>query len=101
MIKLNEYGNIICSRENGEVVREKILKEIKNGNIVVINFEGVEMINHSFADEAFGKLLYDLPVDVFKNQIKFIKANDDVKGIIKMAVAERYRLIEEEKKIAI
>ena len=101
MIKLNEFGSIVCSRKNGEIVREKILEEIKNGNTVVINFEGVEMINHSFADVAFGKLLYDLPVDVFKNQIKFIKANDDVKGIIKMAVAERYRLIEEEKKIAI
>ncbi|ADQ41600.1 hypothetical protein Calkr_2135 [Caldicellulosiruptor acetigenus I77R1B] len=101
MIKLSEFGSIVCSRKNGEIVREKILEEIKNGNIVEINFEGVEMINHSFADEAFGKLLYDLPVDVFKNRIKFIKANDDVKGIIKMAIAERYRLIEEEKKIAV
>ncbi|ACM61771.1 uncharacterized protein DUF4325 [Caldicellulosiruptor bescii] len=93
MIKLNEYGNIICSRENGEVVREKILKEIKNGNIVVINFEGVEMINHSFADEAFGKLLYDLSEDVLRNQIKFVNANDDIKGMIKMALMERHKLI--------
>lgn len=67
MIKFSEFGSIVCLRKNGEIVREKILEEIKNGNIVEINFEGVEMINYFFVDEVFGKLFYDLLVDVFKN----------------------------------
>lgn len=56
---LSEFGSQLAMRPNGRKVQEALDKELRRlpaGGVLLIDFDGVEMMDYSFADEAFGTL---------------------------------------------
>ncbi|HEX8550882.1 MAG TPA: DUF4325 domain-containing protein [Abditibacteriaceae bacterium] len=56
---LGEFGAHLAMRPNGKRVQEALdasLRKLPPGGVLLLDFEGVEMMDYSFADEAFGTL---------------------------------------------
>ncbi|HLA82854.1 MAG TPA: DUF4325 domain-containing protein [Thermoleophilia bacterium] len=61
---LGAHGRHLWTRELGRTIRaevEEFLGDRAPGDSVVINAEGVEVFDYSFASELFGKLILSLP----------------------------------------
>jgi hypothetical protein len=56
---MGEFGAHLAMRPHGKRVQEAIdvsLRKLPPGGVLLLDFEGVEMMDYSFADEAFGTL---------------------------------------------
>lgn len=83
---MNKLGVILTGRSLGRDVRKEILSQ---PGVVDIDFAGIEVASHSFCDEAFGKIAFE--VDHPRNKIKFLNASDAVKTVIKQVVSDRLK----------
>jgi anti-anti-sigma regulatory factor len=81
-----KLGKNLGSRKAAASFREELLK---TSGQVVLDFAGVNVMSHSFADEFFGKLAEVHGPDVFRNRflLKNISPQDGV--IVRAVVAER------------
>lgn len=90
-IILNDIGINIGLRKTAKRLREQIedciLKDIK----VSIDFNNVESVSSSFADELISKLYIKLGKDRFKEYIKLENVNEYNKIIIKSSIDDRAR----------
>jgi hypothetical protein len=62
-LQIAQYGNQLWTREKGKQIRMRlagILDNLEVGDVGVIDLEGVEVFDFSFADEFFGKTLLRL-----------------------------------------
>jgi anti-anti-sigma regulatory factor len=92
MILMSKWGSMLTERDLGELVRVAIENELECCGKVVIDMSGVVMVNSSFADEAFGKLVSKLGLEKAKKQISFINTNETIKTIINNAISTRLTL---------
>ena len=56
---LSDFGTQLAMRPNGRKVQEALdaeLRRLPSGGVLALDFEGVEMMDYSFADESFGTL---------------------------------------------
>src|SRR5437867_3498904 len=56
---LKQFGKQLAMRPHGRKVQEALdalLRKLPPGGVLVADFDGVEMMDYSFADEAFGTL---------------------------------------------
>ena len=90
----SEHGNLLGTRLLGKKIREEILQEIEFNNKVVFDFEGVEIISNSFADECFGKLLLTHDLNTIKLFTTFTNVNKTIVGVVKYAIKQREAQIE-------
>lgn len=51
----DELGPVLASRSVAATLRDRIQAAADQGSIVVLDFEGVEVMSPSFADELFAK----------------------------------------------
>ena len=73
LIKLNKFGSILVSRPAGKeayLAFQPTLRERKE-KIIEIDFEGVEVLTPSWADEFLTPL-----IDLYKNDVKLININN-------------------------
>lgn len=86
--ELKSFG----SREAGKAGRIKLtnLMEGKQ-NPVICDFEGVNLISSSFADEVFGRLFIDLGPLAFSRLCQFKNVDPTVRGLIDRAVMMRIK----------
>lgn len=66
LFALSQYGNHLWTRTLAQKIRldiEELLWSIDIGTAVVIDAEGVEVFDYSFANEFFAKLMHRLPVE--------------------------------------
>ncbi len=74
-------------RVEGEVVREKMEEAImKEGKVVVLDFEGIRGITHTFADEIVGIFTRAFGKEWVKRNVRVINANENVRFILNLAV---------------
>lgn len=79
------------SRKSGAEARRyltNVMNSVETGTVVV-NFEGVNVISSSFADEVFGKLFVELGPMKFIRSVKIINAVSAVEGLIDRAISLR------------
>lgn len=50
------YGNVLTGRAAAGELVERVLEQLSRGDSVELDFEGVQAVSPSFADELFGKL---------------------------------------------
>jgi len=82
---LQEFGPKLLSRELGAKVRQGVSAD----GLSTFDFEGVEVVSHSFADGLFGMLLLERGPDFFRKNVSFKNASPDVKAIITWTVSVR------------
>jgi hypothetical protein len=74
-------------RVEGEVVREKMEEIImRRGMVVVLDFEGVRGIAHTFADEIVGIFARAFGKEWIKRNVRVINANENVRFMLNLAV---------------
>ncbi len=84
---------------DGRFLRDVILYELQRNDSLEVDLNGIVVMTPSFADEAFGKLLYDYSSDQLTKQLKFIigTAEPHIVNRINSAVSNRSAIIEAEK----
>ena len=68
-------------------MRSDLEKVLKKGEKVVLDFEGVEMVGNSFADECLGKLLLDMSLEELEEKTTF----RNLEGLSKLSVSTALR----------
>lgn len=87
--KFNQFGEYLGTRMLGESVREKLLPLINGNEKVILDFEGVDVVSNSFADECLAKLLLTMTLDDLKQRTTFRGLNDFAKKNIALAFKRR------------
>ena len=78
------------TRSSGMKLRTYILNMLKiDPSPILLNFENVETISSSFADEFIGKLILSIGFVQFSTHFRIINANSFVSGLINKAIIER------------
>jgi alkylhydroperoxidase/carboxymuconolactone decarboxylase family protein YurZ len=79
--------DLLGLRVEGEVVREKMEEIImKEGRVVVLDFEGVRGIAHTFADEIVGIFTRAFGKEWVKENIRVVNASESVRSMLNLAV---------------
>jgi hypothetical protein len=63
-LKLNTYGERLWTRDLARAIRVQVqerLEDLQPGDVLVLDTQGVEVFDYSFADELFGRTLLTLP----------------------------------------
>jgi hypothetical protein len=61
---LGSYGTHLWTREKAKTIREEVEKTLgglDRGDVLVLDTEGVEVFDYSFANEFFGRIVLSLP----------------------------------------
>ena len=93
--KFIEYGTDFGTRDMGQKLRQKLLALINNGEKVILDFTGVNVVSNSFADECIAKLLLDMSLDELKRSTTFKGLNPLAERSVLVALQRRYKVISE------
>ena len=80
-------SDMLSTRESGAILRDSIKEYLKKGSPVILDFEGINMITQSFADEIVGIFIRENGLDFVRNRIKIKNANNLVKVVIKFVIS--------------
>jgi len=89
IIQFSNIGRSIGTRILGEQFRMKIERALKENQFVTFDFQNVEVISHSFADECFGKLLNTWSLENLRTLTTFKNTSGFIKKTIAFALNER------------
>lgn len=81
-IKFGEIGTSLGTRNLGAKIRLSIIEKIETNEMVYLDFNDVDVVTNSFANECFGKLLESMSLNEFRTKIAFLNANDFVQTVI-------------------
>ncbi len=88
--KFITFGENLGTRALGAKVRAQLLPLIEEGQeLVILDFEGVNIVSNSFADECLGKLLLVMPFEKLKKRTTFSGLNDFARKSIALALKRR------------
>ena len=86
MIKpAEDLGPVLTGRSVAQALRTRI-EELATHDVVVVDFDGVEAVSPSFADEIFAKLPSSL---IDSGRVRFEHLDDDLKALIEFVTAAR------------
>jgi hypothetical protein len=91
-LSLKQVGHLLGSRILGQTVRQQIeaLREENPSEDITIDFEGVDMITVSFADEAFAKLAPRTDRKS-RSRLTFVNHNETITAVLAYALGRRAR----------
>ena len=87
--KFRDFGENLGTRILGGKVREQLIPLLNEYDKVVLDFEGVDVVSNSFADECLAKLLLTMPIDELKHKTTFVSVNDFARKNIAIAFSRR------------
>ena len=93
--KFSEYGSDFGTTHMGQKLREKLLPLINDGDKVVLDFTGVNVVSNSFADECIAKLLLEMPLEELKRRTTFRGLNPLAGRSVLVALQRRYKVMKE------
>ncbi|WP_310603358.1 STAS-like domain-containing protein [Anaerosporobacter sp.] len=70
----------------GNVAFNKISELSQSNKEILVDFEGVELVNTAFLNNAIGKLFNPREFDLVKCQIRIINLSDDMMTLLKESV---------------
>jgi len=88
-INFKNFGQHLGTRVLGVEVRNQIIEMLLDSDFVIFDFEGVETVSNSFADECLAKLLYEFKLTELKRKTKFVNANKFISTVIANAFNSR------------
>ena len=80
---LGEFGPYLAMRPLGRQVQEAIdeaLRALPSGGVLVVDFDGVEMMDYSFADEALGTIYSRMGGKEYPDRYMILLVKDDPSG---------------------
>lgn len=92
ILKLKESGSALGLRELAKQLGENIRKSISENKNIVLDFDKVDSISSSFADELIAKIMVEVGLENFINHVKIKNTNNFIKTMINTSIAERMQL---------
>lgn len=89
ILKLNKNGSALGLRELARQINVKIKEYIDKNENIVLDFEKVDSVSSSFADELVAKLMFEIGQEKYLKLVKIRNANDFVKTMISSSIADR------------
>ncbi|MDC1809137.1 STAS-like domain-containing protein [Bacteroides uniformis] len=84
------FGENLGTRILGERVRKDLIATIESFDCVILDFEGVDVVSNSFADECIAKLIPLLGgINELKRKTTFRNINDYAKKNVLIALRRR------------
>lgn len=90
---LKTESKILGLRETGNRLRKIIEAAIQNNESVLLDFDEVESVSSSFADELLAKIYVEIGREKFTNHIRVKNANEFIKSIINSSIAGRLKQV--------
>ena len=89
-IKMNQFGSSLCTRISGRKAY-LIINEIldSTNEIVVFDFDGVDLITNSFADETFGRLAAERDINNLRLHTTFKNINRNTALLVRSVMEHR------------
>lgn len=82
IVEFGKHGKSLGTRLDGKRIRTDTLQAINEGSFVVFDFNGVDVMSSSFADECIGKLIPELGIEKLKSKTTFQNVNPTVRLVI-------------------
>lgn len=92
VLKLRDSGSALGLRELAKQLGENIRKSISKNQNIVLDFDKVDSISSSFADELVAKIMVEVGQEKFIDHVKIKNTNDFIKTMINTSVAARLQL---------
>lgn len=92
-ILFSDRGRHLSTRIDGAFFRREIEQAIERGDKVRLDFEGVDVVSNSFADECFAKLVFAFDLPHVKEHTTFVNASPFIKAVIANSFKERLQAI--------
>lgn len=89
IFKFSSKGNSLGSRAQGKKIRDQIISNFSNSEKVALDFEGVDIISNSFADELLGKMIDEFGLTDVKKHTTFINTNRHIVTVLKKVINDR------------
>ena len=96
IIKLKENGSALGLRELAKQIGVNIKNAINENKSIILDFDKVNSISSSFADELIAKIMLEYQ-DKFVNLVKIRNTNDFVKAMITNSIMQRMENQEQNK----
>jgi len=84
-VQVNAVGVHAGSRDRAVCMRDDIRSALRAGDSVRIDFEGVESVTQSFADELFGRSIREFGTEALR-RIVFSNCTDGVRHVIAVVI---------------
>jgi len=92
-IFLSTFSKILTTRKLGRKIRTEYIDfNFEKNNIIIFDFEDIELITHSFSDECFGKLVYQYDFNDLKRKTSFINYDENIEKTIIYVLNHNLRL---------
>jgi hypothetical protein len=88
-IQFKHIGKHLGTRSAGMEMREEIIRAFDLYPQIVFDFNGVEIVSNSFADECFGKLIAFYGLEKIKSKTTFVNTSPFIKSAIANAIKMR------------
>lgn len=89
-IMMREYGSALVTRKAGSAAYKSIVARMSPEEVTIFDFEGVDTITNSFADEVFGRLAYELGMDELRQRTTFRNVSPFWAKVIRTAMDTRF-----------
>lgn len=88
-----DFGEHLGTRQLGEKVREQLWPLIMGNEKVCLDFDGVDVVSNSFADECIAKILMSISLEELKRRTTFSGLNDFARKNIALALKRRIQVL--------
>jgi len=89
VVSLQQWDDFLGSRALGAKIRASCQRILEEGNLLVLDWAGIDVVSQSFADELVGKLVLWLGEEEFRRRVRFAKVAETVRPVLRYAVASR------------
>ena len=88
-LEMIHYRHLVTRKVDGEEVYNEIKMHLNKGDVVIVDFNGIDTMTTYFAKQVFGKLYTELGAEKFSEAIKFDKSRmtEDVELVLKIGIA--------------
>lgn len=88
-LQMIHYRHLVTRKVDGVEVYNEIKEHLNKGDVVIVNFNGIDTMTTYFAKQVFGKLYTELGVEQFSERVKFDKHHmtEDVELVLKIGIA--------------
>lgn len=97
VISIKDHVDRCYTNADGDVIRNLIQYDLKNGLPVVVSFKDVDSVSSSFVNSAFIAMLENIAFDLIKSNMQIINSNKQINEMIKKGfyfeVNERHKLL--------
>lgn len=92
VLKLKDSGSALGLRELAKLLGENVKKSIYENKTIILDFDKVDSISSSFADELVAKIMLEVGKEKFINFVKIRNTNNFIKTMINASIAARMQL---------